>query len=157
MSDPEIHPVVRHMAARDSVALALGVEVLEARPGFARCAMTITDRHLNPHGVCHGGVLFTFADSTFGYACNAYDQVTLAQGADIDFLRPGRAGDRLIAVAEERARAGRSGVYDVTVTAGSGEIVAMMRGRSRVVGGAILPEGAVLPEDQPASPGAGSR
>src|SRR3546814_21023741 len=83
------------MAARDTVALALGVEVLEARPGFARCAMTIADRHLNPHGVCHGGVLFTFADSTFGYACNAYDQMTMAQGADIDFLRP-RAAERRV-------------------------------------------------------------
>src|SRR5690606_381345 len=113
--------------------------------------MTIADRHANPHGVCHGGVLFSFADSTFGYACNAYNQVTLAQGADIDFVRPGRVGDRLFAVAEERARAGRSGVYDVTVTTGSGEIVAVMRGRSRVVGGAILAGG------QPVPPGADSR
>lgn len=141
MSAPAIHPVVRHVAARDTAALALGVEVLEARPGFARCALTIAERHTNPHGVCHGGVLFTFADSAFGYACNAYNQVTLAQGADIDFVRPGRVGERLVAVAEERVRAGRSGVYDVTVATEAGEIVAILRGRSRVVGGAILPEG----------------
>lgn len=137
---PPIHPVVRHVAARDAAALALGIEVLEARPGFARCAMTIAERHANPHGVCHGGVLFTFADSAFGYACNAWNQVTLAQGADIDFVRPGQVGERLVAVAEERARAGRSGVYDVTVATEAGDVVALLRGRSRVVGGAILPE-----------------
>lgn len=140
MSAQGIHPVVRHLAARDTAALELGIEVLEARPGFARCAMTIAARHTNPHGVCHGGVLFSFADTAFGYACNAYNQVTLAQGADIDFVRPGRVGERLVAVAEERVRAGRSGVYDVTVTTEDGEMVAVLRGRSRVVGGAILPE-----------------
>lgn len=134
-----IDPVVSLVAARDAAAIELGVEVLEARPGYARCALTIAGRHTNPHGVCHGGVLFTFADSTFGYACNAHNQVTLAQGADIDFVRPGRVGERLVAVAEERARSGRSGVYDVVVTTEAGEVVALLRGRSRVVGGTILP------------------
>ena len=140
MTAPDIHPVARHLAEHDTAARELGIEVLEARPGYARCALTIAPRHTNPHGMCHGGVLFTFADSTFGYACNAYNQVTVAQGADIDFIRPSKPGDRLIAVAEERARAGRSGIYDIAVTTEAGETVALMRGRSRVVGGAIVPE-----------------
>lgn len=144
-----VDPVVRFVAARDAAAIELGVEVLEAQPGYARCALTITARHANPHGVCHGGVLFTLADSAFGYACNAHGQVTLAQGADIDFVRPGRLGERLVAVAEERARAGRSGVYDVVVATEAGEIVALLRGRARVVGGEILP--AAQP-DQPEAP-----
>lgn len=139
MTEPGIHPVVRHLAEHDTAARELGIEVLEARPGFARCALTVAPRHTNPHGMCHGGVLFTFADSTFGYACNAYNQITVAQGADIDFIRPGRLGDRLIAVAEERSRAGRSGIYDVTVATEAGDVIALLRGRSRVIGGAVVP------------------
>lgn len=153
MSAPMVDPVIRHLAEHDTAARELGIEVLEARPGFARCALVIAERHTNPHGVCHGGVLFTFADSTFGYACNAYNQVTLAQGADIDFIRPGRLGERLVAVAEERARAGRSGVYDVSVVTETGEVVALLRGRSRVVGGAIVPTG----QDEDTQAGASSR
>jgi acyl-CoA thioesterase len=138
MTGNHIHPVARHLAEHDTAARELGIEVMEARPGYARCSLTIAARHTNPHGMCHGGVLFTFADSTFGYACNSYNQMTVAQGADIDFIRPGKLGDRLTAVAEERARAGRSGIYDIAVTTESGETVALMRGRSRVVGGTIV-------------------
>lgn len=150
MSERPVHPVVRHLAARDAAARELGMEVLEARPGYARCALTVAPRHANPHGVCHGGVLFTFADSAFGYACNAHNHVTVAQAADIDFVRPGKLGERLVAVAEERARSGRSGVYDVTVATEAGEVVALLRGRSRVVGGAILAD--QMPDDQAETP-----
>jgi len=138
MTSGPVDPAVRALAAADTAALALGVVVLEARPGYARCALTLEPRHANPHGICHGGVLFTFADSTFGYACNAQGRPALAQGADIDFVRPGRIGDTLIAEAEERARAGRSGIYDVTVATEAGEIVALLRGRSREVGGTVI-------------------
>ena len=83
-------------------------------------------------------MLFTLADSAFGYACNAQGQAALSQAAAIDFIRPGRIGERLIAVAEERARAGRSGVYDVIVAIEAGATVAMLRGRSRVIDAAKL-------------------
>ncbi len=78
-------------------------------------------------------MLFTLADTAFGYACNAHGQTAVAQAAGIDFIRPGRIGERLVAVAEERVRAGRSGVYDVTVATEAGDTVALFRGRSRVV------------------------
>ncbi len=137
-----IHPLVRNLAERDAAARHLGIEVLEARPGYARCGLAIEARHGNAHGVCHGGVLFTLADTAFGYACNAHGQTAVAQAASIDFVRPGQIGDRLVAIAEERVRAGRSGVYDVTVATESGDTVALFRGRSRVVGAGFQPRDA---------------
>ena len=133
-----VHSLVREFADRDAAGRALGIEVLEVRAGYARCALTLEGRHANAHGVCHGGVLFTLADSAFGYACNAQGQAALAQAAAIDFIRPGRIGERLTAGAEERARAGRSVVYDVIVATEAGATVAMLRGRSRVIDAAKL-------------------
>ena len=95
----------------------------------------VQDHHLNGHDICHGGYIFTLADSTFAFACNSYNQATVAQENQITFLSPGRGGERLTAYAEETARAGRSGVYDVTVTGEDGRKVAVFRGLSRSVKG----------------------
>ena len=85
---------------------------------------------LNGHDVCHGGYLFTLADTAFAYACNTYNQVTLASGASIEFLRPARAGDRIVARATEIHRGGRTGFYDVSLENQDGEQIAVFRGRS---------------------------
>ncbi|MDP9398192.1 MAG: hydroxyphenylacetyl-CoA thioesterase PaaI [Actinomycetota bacterium] len=95
--------------------------------------MTVTDTMVQGHGSCHGGYLFTLADSAFAFACNTYGSATVAAGADIVFVAPARSGDELVAEARERARFGRSGVYDVTVRRTGGDVVAEFRGRARTL------------------------
>jgi acyl-CoA thioesterase len=126
------------MTRADEAGRAAGVRLLEVAPGRARVALTVEDRHVNGHGICHGGYLFLLADAAFAYACNSHGVSAVAAGADITFLRPVRLGAELVAEAVERARAGRSGLYDVTVRVDA-EAVAEFRGRSRQVPGLPAP------------------
>jgi acyl-CoA thioesterase len=121
----------------DTASQALGIEIEEVRRGYARLAMNLTDAMANGHGLAHGGYIFTLADSAFAFACNTYDERTVAAQCAITFLRSGKAGQRLTAVACEIAQSGRTGIYDVTVTT-SGETIAEFRGHSRRIGGALL-------------------
>lgn len=114
-------------------------------PGRAIVTMPVTEAMLNGHDICHGGYVVTLADSAFAFACNTYDQVTVAAGLDVTFLRSARLGDVLVATAVERSRLGKTGIYDVTVSRhhdGGPEVVAEFRGRSRVLGGTIVADGA---------------
>jgi acyl-CoA thioesterase len=120
------------MFAADRASRALGMRVEELSPGRARLTMTVTDLMVNGHGIAHGGYVFLLADSAFAGACNYPGAVTVAASASIAFLSPARAGDLLHAVAVERHRADRSGVYDVTVTCGY-RVVAEFRGLSRTL------------------------
>jgi acyl-CoA thioesterase len=122
------------MQRADAAGRGAGVRLLEVGPGHARVAMTVEDRHVNGHGICHGGYLFLLADAALAYASNSHGTSTVASGADIAFLRPVALGAELVAVAEERALTGRSGLYDVTVRDGD-EVVAEFRGRTRQVPG----------------------
>jgi phenylacetic acid degradation protein PaaD len=120
------------MWERDRASQALGIEVAEVSPGRAIARLTVTASMVNGHAIAHGGYLFLLADTAFAFACNTYGFVTVARGAEITFVAPARKGDDLEAVAQERHRAGRSGLYDVTVRRrGSGEVVAEFRGHSR--------------------------
>lgn len=114
------------------------MRIVEVHPGYAKVAMTVRADMANGHATCHGGMIFTLADSAFAFACNSYNLATVAAGCVIDFLAPAYVGDELIAEAVEQALAGRSGVYDVAVTNQKGQRIAMFRGRSRQVGGAIV-------------------
>jgi acyl-CoA thioesterase len=127
------------MYAADLASQRLGITVEDVAPGRATARMTVTDDMVNGHGICHGGFVFTLADTAFAFACNTYDERTVAAGADVTFLEPVRAGADLVAVAQERARRGRSGVYDVTVRTAGGVTVAEFRGRSRSLGEPLLP------------------
>jgi len=126
------------MYGNDAASQALGITIDEVGPGAARARMTVRADMLNGHGICHGGYVFTLADTAFAFACNTYDDVTVAAGADVTFLSPVTAGTTLTATATERTRRGRSGLYDVTVVAGDGEVVAEFRGRSRSLGRPLL-------------------
>src|ERR1700724_1331932 len=127
------------MYEADACSRALGIKLKEVRPVYARMQMNVRDDFLNGHGICHGGLIFTLADSTFAFACNARNQVTVAAGAEIHFISPARKGETLVAVARERASAGRSGVYDIEVTdRASGRLVALLRGGSRRLDGSIV-------------------
>lgn len=124
----------------DESSRQLGIELVEVQPGRAVTTMTLGPAMANGFGISHGGYLFLLADTAFAFACNAYDQVTVAHSAQIVFARPGRIGDVLVATAEERLRYGRNGVYDVTIRRSDGEVVAEFRGSSRSLGRPILGE-----------------
>tara|TARA_R110001583_G_scaffold26228_5_gene94551 strand:- start:70 stop:543 length:474 start_codon:yes stop_codon:yes gene_type:complete len=130
----------RVMYQGDQASQALGIQVLEVAPGRARLSMRVREDMLNGHRNCHGGMLFTLADSAFAYACNSYNRATVASGCSIDYVAPGCAGDTLIAVAEERQRSGRTGVYDVCIYNQQQQPLAYFRGKSYQVRGALLPE-----------------
>ncbi len=121
------------MYARDQASQALGIIVDQPAPGRAIARMTVREDTLNGHGICHGGMIFTLADTAFAFACNGPQRVAVAQRCSIDFLRPARLADALTATAEERAVTGRSGVYDVVVEDQNNELVALFRGNSRQI------------------------
>ena len=122
------------MWADDAASVGLGMQLASVAPGCATVTMPATDRMVNGHGIVHGGLVASLADSAFAVACNTYGDVTVAAGCDIVFAAPARAGDELVAEAVERSRFGRNGIYDVTVRRADGELIAEMRGRSRTTG-----------------------
>jgi acyl-CoA thioesterase len=118
------------MFAEDRAAQVLGMQVTDIAPGSATLTMTVREDMLNGHAICHGGLIATLADTAFAYGCNSYDELTVASGFSVDFVAPGRLGDVLTARCVEVSRAGRTGVYDVTVENQRGERIAVFRGRS---------------------------
>lgn len=122
----------------DRASQGLGMSLQRVAPGEAVLAMTVRKDMTNGHGICHGGFIFTLADSTFAFACNTYDQRTVAQQCAVTFLQPVREGETLTAHAVERTRAGRGGIYDVTVRDSSNKVIAEFRGHSRTISGQLL-------------------
>lgn len=120
----------RAMLERDACTPALGIEIEVPAVGQAVASMTVRSDMLNGFGVCHGGVLFTLADTAFAFACNAYDDETLSVSADIEWLGPVGAGERLVATATEDERRGRHGYYTVRVHRRDGGLVALFRGHA---------------------------
>jgi acyl-CoA thioesterase len=126
------------MWAEDKASQGLGMQILDVGPGCSRLAMTVTERMTNGHGFCHGGFIFTLADSAFAFACNSHGARAVAQHCSVTFVAPGRIGMRLIADARERQRGERSGIYDITVRDEAGTTIAEFRGHSRTVPGSLL-------------------
>jgi acyl-CoA thioesterase len=139
MSEPtpqQVADLVREgMLANDRATKALGMQVAEVAPGRAVLTMTVRDDMLNGHDICHGGLIATLADSAFAFACNSYNELTVASGFGIDLLAPGRLGDVLTATCAEVSKAGRTGVYDTEVRNQRGERIAVFRGRSYTMKG----------------------
>jgi acyl-CoA thioesterase len=135
--DPQrVAEAVRDAMWRDDRASkALGMQVLAIGPGSATLTMTVREDMLNGHDICHGGLVTTLADSTFAFACNAYNEVTVASGFDVNLVAAAHRGDVLTATASEVNRAGRTGVYDIDVRNQRGERVAAFRGRSYTMRG----------------------
>lgn len=128
------------MWAADRASAWLGMELVETLPGRATTRLTVAPHHCNGHAICHGGYIFTLADSAFAFACNSYNRVTVAQHNTISFIAPARAGDVLTAICREVSLAGRSGIYDVRVTSQTGAVIAEFRGCSRTIKGHLFPE-----------------
>ena len=127
------------MWAEDDASKGLGMEIVEIGPGFATLAMTVRPDMVNGQRIAHGGFIFTLADSAFAFACNSHNEKAVAAQGNITFIKPGKLGDELVATAREISRSGRSGIYDVRVTAGD-TVIAEFRGHSRVIPGTWLPE-----------------
>jgi acyl-CoA thioesterase len=130
------------MWSTDRASKALGMEIRTIAPGEAEISMTVRPDMTNGYDICHGGYIFTLADSTFAYACNTYGQRTVAQQCAVTFMRPVQAGETLTAHARERSRAGRGGIYDVSVRNAAGTVIAEFRGHSRTIAGDILAKNA---------------
>ena len=130
--------VAEGMYARDRASQGLGIRIIGVAPGTAELTMTVRGDMVNGHAICHGGFVFTLADSAFAFACNSYNANTVAAGCSIEFLAPSRLGDVLTARARERVLSGRSGIYDVDVTNQDGEPVAVFRGKSARIKGHVI-------------------
>jgi len=126
------------MFGRDRASQGLGMRIARVGPGHAELTMTVRGDMVNGHAICHGGFVFTLADSAFAFACNSYNMNTVANGCTIEFLAPAHEGDVLRAVAQERAQVGRNGVYDVEVRNQEGVTIAHFRGKSTRIKGEVV-------------------
>lgn len=123
------------MYANDRASQWMGFQILEVTPGTATVTMTVREEMLNGHAICHGGFIATLADTAFAFACNSYNELTVASGFSIDLMAPGRLADTLTARCAEVSKAGRTGVYDTEITNQRGERIAVFRGRSYTLKG----------------------
>jgi len=130
--------IAETLLQREGTGPAWGIAIDDAREGYARIRMKLRDDMLNGHRIGHGGMIFALADTAFAYACNSRNENTVAQNASISFLAPTQPGDVLIAEAREASRSGRSGVYQVSVRAADGRVIAEFTGLSRTIGGAVI-------------------
>ncbi|MCA0185297.1 MAG: hydroxyphenylacetyl-CoA thioesterase PaaI [Proteobacteria bacterium] len=139
-TDPQAlaEAVAKAMWSRDRAANALGMRIDEVRQGYARLSMPVRGDMVNGHHICHGGLIFSLADTAFAYACNSYNKNTVASACNIDFLAPGKEGDTLSAEAVEMSASGRTGVYDVTVRDSAGKTIALFRGKSYRISGEVI-------------------
>jgi acyl-CoA thioesterase len=137
-SDDLARACAEAMWKEDDASQGLGMEIVEVRSGQATLAMTVTPHMVNGQRIAHGGFIFLLADSAFAFACNSHNARAVAAQCDISFIKPGKLGDRLVAVAREISRSGRSGIYDVRITVGD-IVIAEFRGHSRTIGGTWLP------------------
>ncbi|HVF65290.1 MAG TPA: hydroxyphenylacetyl-CoA thioesterase PaaI [Casimicrobiaceae bacterium] len=126
------------MFANDRASRRMGMRIDAIAPGTATLSMTVRTDMLNGHDICHGGFIFTLADSAFAFACNSHNLVTVAAGASIEFLAPAREADVLTAHAQERIVSGRTGIYDVDVVNQRGERIALFRGKSHRIKGHVV-------------------
>lgn len=148
MTEPKLSPAeaqaladatAEAMFSRDRAAQALGIKIVRVQPGASLLTMTVRSDMVNGHHICHGGMIFSLADTAFAYACNSYNKNTVASACHIDFLAPGMENDTLDAEAVERSQSGRTGVYDVTVKSRqSGKTIALFRGKSYRINGEVI-------------------
>ena len=124
----------------DRASKFLGIELLSVGKGIAEMRLGVEAKHCNGHNICHGGFIFTLADSAFAFACNSYNEATVAQHNTITYVNAGRLGDELVATAREISKSGRNGIYDVDVTNQNGSLIASFRGCSRTIKGQNFPE-----------------
>lgn len=136
----------QHMYENDAASQALGIELMQVKSGGAIAVMTVKDFMLNGHKTCHGGQIFSLADSAFAFACNSQNQAAVALSCTIDFIHPAFKDDTLTATAEAMHQGGRSGVYQIKVTNQNQQLIAIFKGNSARIKRSVLPEESVLPK-----------
>ncbi|MDO6563138.1 hydroxyphenylacetyl-CoA thioesterase PaaI [Amphritea sp. 1_MG-2023] len=124
----------------DHAAKGMGISIDEVAPGYAKLSMVVRKDMLNGHSTCHGGMMFALCDTAFAHACNSYNRSTVASGCTIDFIAPGFEGDTLTAIAQERSRSGRTGVYDITLSNQEGTELGFFRGKAYQIKGTLIAE-----------------
>lgn len=130
--------VAAAMYARDTAAQSMGIKITDIEEGHAIASMPVRADMIQGHSTCHGGMIFSLADTAFAYACNSRNQATVAAGCNIEFLKPAFLDDLLTAEARQVTQAGRSGIYDVLVSNQHGEIIATFRGKSAAIKGQVI-------------------
>ena len=147
MTEPKLSPAeaqtladatAEAMFSRDRAAQALGIKSVRDQPGASLLTMTVRSDMVNGHHICHGGMIFSLADTAFAYACNSYNKNTVASACHIDFLAPAKEGETLEAEAVEQSASGRTGVYDITVRNNHGKTIALFRGKSYRINGEVI-------------------
>lgn len=147
MTEPKLSPAeaqaladatAEAMYSRDRAAQALGIKIVRVQPGASLLTMTVRSDMVNGHHICHGGMIFSLADTAFAYACNSYNKNTVASACHIDFLAPAKEGETLEAEAVEQSAARRTGVYDITVRNNHGKTIALFRGKSYRINGEVI-------------------
>ena len=147
MTEPKLSPAeaqaladatAEAMYSRDRAAQALGIKIVRVQPGASLLTMTVRSDMVNGHHICHGGMIFSLADTAFAYACNSYNKNTVASACHIDFLAPAKEGETLEAEAVEQSASGRTGVYDITVRNNHGKTIALFRGKSYRISGEVI-------------------
>jgi acyl-CoA thioesterase len=147
MTEPKLSPVeaqaladatAEAMFSRDRAAQALGIKIVRVQPGASLLTMAVRSDMVNGHHICHGGMIFSLADTAFAYACNSYNKNTVASACHIDFLAPAKEGETLEAEAVEQSASGRTGVYDITVRNNHGKTIALFRGKSYRINGEVI-------------------
>ena len=128
------------MWENDRASPWIGMRLDTIDEGRSKMSLVVQDHHVNGHDICHGGIIFTLADSAFAFACNSRNQNTVAQNNSITYISPGKLGDTLTADAKEVSLSGRSGIYDVTVTNQNNDVIAEFRGCSRAIRGQLFEE-----------------
>lgn len=132
--------IAEYLHSTEGVTKTFGLVMEDAGFGWAKCSMVVKENMTNGHKVCHGGVLFSLADNAFAWACNSRNVIAFAQSASINFISPAKIGEKVTAHAREEANEGRTGVYNVTVTAEDGRTIAVFQGLSRTAGGHVVEE-----------------
>ncbi|MNE64227.1 Acyl-coenzyme A thioesterase PaaI [compost metagenome] len=140
MTDPQrlADACAQEMFERDQASRRMGMNLLSAGPGRSSVSMRVREDMIQGHGTCHGGYLFALADSAFAFACNSYNDATVAIGCSIDYVAPARLDDTLTATAIEQSRSGRTGNYDVRIENQHGQLIALFHGKSYKVRGTVL-------------------
>lgn len=140
MTNPQAvaEATVAALQAQETLPGAMKIKLLDTKPGYALLSMQVADFMLNAHGMCHGGMIFSLADTAFAYACNNRNHNTVGAACTIDFTAPAFPGETLQAEASETFMAGRTGVYDVVVKNEAGQLIALFRGKSHRIRGEVL-------------------
>jgi acyl-CoA thioesterase len=135
---PAPQAVADALYARDACSQALGIDIISVSAGSCVARMAVRTTMCNGFGIAHGGMTFLLADTAMAFASNADNEVALASSAEIDWLAPVQDGDVLTATAERRWSNGRSTLWDISITNASGDVAAIVRGRTRTTGRAVI-------------------